>query len=75
MSTQDYYQVMTTSKRRTLNHRWTKLNDPKKLNHSICERCHCESYYDPYFAKTIFTDRFGKIYYKRPECILPNTKM
>jgi hypothetical protein len=55
-----------------IHHTWEKVVNTKKLKHKQCTRCECQQFYDEGFGQVMFQDRFGKIFYKRPKCVLPN---
>ena len=60
-------------------HRWcptagtgTSKDIPQRFG---CLRCLCEKGFSISFGRLIYIDRFGKIHYRAPDCILPNTKL
>jgi hypothetical protein len=55
-----------------IHHHWQKVED-KKLKHKVCTECKCEKFYDEGFGQLIFIDRFGKMFYRTPSCVLPYT--
>lgn len=54
-------------KRRIIKHLWRTKIGFRKYE---CEKCKCQKYWDPAFGKIIFVDRFGKIHYRMPDCVL-----
>lgn len=46
-----------------------------KLNHKTCIKCNCTKYYDMDFDQTVYMDRFGKLHFLAPDCVLPYTKL
>jgi hypothetical protein len=60
---------------RAFQHKWHKVENSRKLNHKECEKCHAEKWWDDGFQKLIYHDRFGKLHYRAPECVIPNTKL
>ena len=67
--------VVKRSSRKLIHHTWEHLTDTNKFKHVRCTRCHCEGYYDPAFHCYVYYDRFGKMSFQRPDCVLPNTKI
>jgi len=63
--------------KKILNHLWVSSGVilKEKLNHKICSKCKCTKYYDTIFDQTVYIDRFGKLYFRAPSCVLPNTKL
>jgi hypothetical protein len=55
---------------KTIHHVWSKRPG---FRHHKCERCGAIRNYDASFARLMYTDRFGKISYNTPICVLPNT--
>jgi hypothetical protein len=58
-----------------IKHKWNQLTDTHKLKHATCVRCTCQKYYDDGFKCLIFVDRFNKIHFNTPSCVLPYTKI
>ena len=60
-----------------LKHSWANSGIilKEKLNHKTCSKCKCVKYYDVIFDQTVYIDRFGKLYFRAPSCVLPNTKL
>lgn len=46
-----------------------------KISHKMCIRCKCEKYYSMEIQRTVYLDRFGRLLYRAPSCVLPNTKL
>jgi hypothetical protein len=63
--------------KKLLRHSWknSEMILKEKLNHKTCTRCNCVKYYDTIFDQTVYIDRFGKLYFRSPSCVLPNTKL
>jgi hypothetical protein len=64
-------------KTKLLKHKWIGYSgyDTKLLRRMSCTKCYCEKGYSPAFGCVIYVDRFGKMSYRSPECVMPNTKM
>jgi hypothetical protein len=62
---------------KALKHSWINsgIIQKNKLNHKTCIKCKCQKYYDIDFDQTVYVDRFGKLYFCAPNCVLPNTKL
>lgn len=58
-----------------IRHKWNDVIPTKLLKHKKCERCNCEKYYSLPFGQVMYEDRFGKLWFRAPECVLPNTKL
>lgn len=56
-------------------HSWGFPLQGSKIPQYICSKCLCKKGYSPSFGRVIYIDRFGKIYYRTPSCVLPNTKI
>lgn len=64
-----------TNMGKLIRHKWKKVEVTHKVKHEICTRCECETYIDDWTGNMIYIDRFGKMRYRTPECVLPNTKL
>ena len=62
---------------KTIRHKWINKDNIVYSGRDLrdCERCHCKKWYDYGFKRIVFYDRFGKLHYTTPDCVLPNTKM
>lgn len=67
--------VIKQNTRKTIKHDWIKITDTNKFKHVRCKKCNCEGYYDHPFHCFVYYDRFGKMSFKQPSCVLPNTKI
>lgn len=58
-----------------LKHTWIPSTryEKGKISHKICTKCKCEKYYSMEADQTVYMDRFGKLYYRAPSCVLPYT--
>jgi hypothetical protein len=61
--------------RKLIRHKWDHLTDTGRLKHCKCVRCTCEKYFDDRFNCLVFIDRFSKIHFHTPDCVLPYTKI
>jgi len=55
---------------KTIRHKWDKLPG---LKHAECPKCKCVKKFDTILGRVVFTDRFGKIYFVIPDCVMANT--
>jgi hypothetical protein len=62
-------------RKKLIHHVWDAVIPSKKLKHKKCSRCHCEKFWDQGFRRLIYIDRFGRMSYRTPSCVLPNTKL
>ena len=58
-----------------LKHSWNKVENSRKLKHMKCKKCNCEKWWDQGFGQLMYQDRFGKVHYRAPKCVLPNAKL
>lgn len=58
-----------------IHHTWEPVEPTRLLKHKRCTRCNCEKYYSAGYGRLIYQDRFGRIHYRTPSCVLPNTKL
>ena len=61
--------------KRTIHHSWEYVVPTQLLKHMKCSRCNCEKFYTAGYRQVMFQDRFGKVHYRVPNCVLPNTKL
>jgi hypothetical protein len=41
-----------------------------KLNHKVCtKKCGCEKYFDTDLYQTVYTDIFGRLRFRAPDCV------
>ena len=63
-------------KTKLLRHRWSpNAGTYGKTQRYDCIRCMCTKGYSFAFNQIVYTDRFGKLHFRAPECVLPNTKL
>lgn len=62
--------------KKLIRHKWIEVAGTYgKTQQYECIRCLCKKKYWFSFGQVMYTDRFGKIHYRAPECVLPNTKL
>jgi hypothetical protein len=64
-------------RKKILKHKWnpSPVIRQGELSRKVCEKCKCEKYFDLEFGQTVYMDRFGKIVFRAPDCVLPYTKI
>ncbi len=67
----DQYEIVVP-KRKLIRHKWVRHIGFRSHR---CPRCKTIRKYDPGFARLMYTDRFGHVFYHAPSCVLPNTKL
>jgi len=59
-----------------IHHTWERTTQTTDFNrHRLCPTCKCEKFYSAGHKKLVYIDRFGKMHYRAPSCVLPNTKL
>ena len=58
--------------KKTIRHSWS-LN--KGFKTAMCSKCGATKVFSNGFGRQVFFDRFGKLHYNTPECVLPNTRL
>lgn len=69
--------AVKTSSQKLIRHRWFPIPGTPvgRFQRFFCIKCGCEKGFSQAFGQVMYMDRFGKIHYKAPECVLPNTKL
>lgn len=55
---------------RLIHHVWESVTPTRLLKHKRCVRCNCEQYYSAGYGRVVYQDRFGKIWFRAPQCEL-----
>jgi len=61
-------------KTKLLRHKWWEIQGTTPQQYE-CGKCLCKKGYSHAFGQLIYYDRFGKLHFRAPECVLPNTKL